>query len=72
MILKNHTSASIRKEKLSPTSKAKRKASRNKFVKKSGMPNRVESLREVDCRIVQQPDLGMLNPSETDYKRNRI
>ena len=40
----------IRKERLSPTSKARREASRNKFVKKDGMPDRVESLREIDHR----------------------
>ena len=49
MILKNHTSAPIRKERLSPTSKAK-EAGRNEFVEKSGMPNRVKSFREIDSR----------------------
>ena len=48
MILINHSSAPIRKERLSLTSKAKREASRNKFLEKDGMPDRVESLREVD------------------------
>ena len=50
MILINHTSAPIRKERLGPTSKAKRKASRNKFVEKRGMPDRVKSFREIDSR----------------------
>ena len=50
MILKNHTSAPIRKERLSPTSKARREASRNKFVEKDGMPDRVESFGEIDSR----------------------
>ena len=35
-----------RKERLSPTSKARREASRNEFMEKSGMPDRVESFRE--------------------------
>ena len=48
VILKNHASASIRKERLSPTSKARRETSRNKFVDKGGMPDRVESFGEVD------------------------
>ena len=48
MILKNHAGASVRKKRLSPASNEKREASRDKFVKKSRMPNRVESLREVD------------------------
>ena len=32
-----------RKERLSPTSKARRKASQNQFVEKGGMPDRVKS-----------------------------
>ena len=33
---------------MSPSSKARREASRNKFVEKGGMPDRVESFQEVD------------------------
>ena len=33
VILKNHTSASVRKKRLSPTSKARREGSRNKIDK---------------------------------------
>ena len=51
VILKNYTSAPIRKERLSPTSKARREASRNKFMEKSGMPDRVKSFREIDSRV---------------------
>ena len=47
-ILKNHASALIRKEKLNSTSKTERQASQNKFVEKGGVPDRVESFREVD------------------------
>ena len=50
MILKNHASAPIRKERLSPTSKARRETSRNKFVEKGGMPDRVKNFREIDSR----------------------
>ena len=50
MILKNRTSAPIRKERLSPTSKARREASRNEFVEKGGMPDRVKSFREINSR----------------------
>ena len=57
-VWKNHTSAPIRKEKLIPTSKAKREASRNKFVERGGVPDRVESFRKAS--------LGLLNSSETD------
>ena len=48
MILKNHTSALVRKERLSSTSKPRREASRNEFVEKSGMPDRVKSFGEID------------------------
>ena len=44
MILINHASAPVRKERLSSTNKARREANRNKLVKKGGMPVRVETL----------------------------
>ena len=44
MILKNHASAPIREERLSPTSRARMVASRNKFVEKCWGLDRVESL----------------------------
>ena len=44
VILKNHASAPIRKERLSLTSKASSEASQNKFAKKGGMPNRLKNL----------------------------
>ena len=50
VILINHASAPVRKERLSPTSKARREASRNEFVEKSGMSDRVKSFREIDSR----------------------
>ena len=50
MILKNHRSAPIRKVRLSPASKARREASRNKLVEKSRMPDRVKSFGEIDSR----------------------
>ena len=50
VILKNHTSAPVRKEGLSPRSKARREASRNEFVVKGGMSDIVESFREVNSR----------------------
>ena len=50
VILINHTSAPIRKERLSPTSKARREASRNEFMVKDGMPDRVKSFGEINSR----------------------
>ena len=50
VVLIDHTSAPIRKERLSPTSKARREASRNQFVEKSGMSDRVKSFREMNSR----------------------
>ena len=46
MILKDHTSAPVRKERFSPMSKARREASRNQFVEKGGMPDRVKNFRD--------------------------
>ena len=50
VILKNHTSALIRKERLSPTSKARREASQNEFVEKGRMPDKVKSFRDINSR----------------------
>ena len=50
MILINHRSAPIRTERLSPTSKARREASRNELVEKGGMPDRVKSFQEINSR----------------------
>ena len=50
VILIDHRSAPIRKERLSPTSKTRREASRNEFVEKGRMPDRVKSFRETDSR----------------------
>ena len=48
VILINHTNVPVRKERLSPTRKARREASRNEFVEKGGMPDRVKSFGEID------------------------
>ena len=70
MILLNHTSAPVRKERSSPTSKATREASRNKFVEKGGMPDRVKRFGDLEKsivdRIVREPGLDLLNPSKID------
>ena len=50
VILINHASAPIKKERLSPRSKVRREASRNQFVEKGGMPDRFKSFREIDSR----------------------
>ena len=46
----DRASAPIRKKRLSPTSKARTEASRNQFGEKGGMPDRVESFKEIDSR----------------------
>ena len=48
VILKNHANPLVRKKRLNPANKAKREASRNKFVEESGVPDRVKSFRKVD------------------------
>ena len=65
--LKNHASPPVRKDRLSPTSKPRREASRNKFVEKGGMPDRLEALeKSIVERIVRELGLGLLNPSIMD------
>ena len=67
VILIIHANAPVRKKRLRLLNKARREASRNKFVIESGMPNRIKSFREVDidksCPIAW---LGLVNPSEMD------
>ena len=57
VILINHASAPLRKEKLSPMSKAREKASGSKFVEKGGVPDRVESFQKIngkeDCSRIR-------------------
>ena len=48
MISINHASSPIRKERLSPTSKARREASRNEFMVKGEVPDRVKSFGEIN------------------------
>ena len=50
VILINHASSPIRKKRLSPTSKARREASRNEFMEKRGMPDRVERFGEINSK----------------------
>ena len=50
VILINHASAPVRKERLNATSKAKRETSQNKFVEKGGIPDRVKKFREISSR----------------------
>ena len=68
MILINHASAPIRKKKLSLTSKARREASRNKFMEKSGMTDRVKSFREINSRV----DLPRAPPGFVKSIRNGL
>ena len=49
-LLKNHASAPIRRERASPTNKARREASRNEFMIKGRVPDRFESFRVINSR----------------------
>ena len=63
VILKNHACTPIRKERLSPTSKARKEASR----KRAGcQTERKAFVKSTVARIVREPGLGLLNPSEID------
>ena len=60
VILKNHASAPIRRERLSPTSKTRREASRNEFVKNTGCRTESKALEKLIVdRIVREPGLGL-------------
>ena len=69
MILRDHTSALIRKERLCPTSKARREASRNKFVEG---PDKVESFGEVE-RTKNRPRtrLGFVKPIQNGLRKEQ-
>ena len=70
VILINHVSAPVRKERLSPTSKARREASRNKFVEKSGMPDIIESFREITSREYRPRALpGFVKPIRSGLRK---
>ena len=63
MILINHASGLIRKQRLSPANKAKRKASQNEFMEKGGLADRVKSFREVYSREGHpRPRAGFVQP----------
>ena len=67
VILINHASSPIRKERLSPTSKARREASRNEFMVRAECQTESKALeKSIVARIVREPGLGLLNPSEMD------
>ena len=72
MILINYASAPIRKERLSPTSKIRRKASRNKFVEKGRMPDRVENFREINSREDRpRARPGFVNPIRSGVRKEQ-
>ena len=73
MITINHASTPVRKERLSPTSTARREASRNKFVEKGGVPDRVKSFREIDnSRNRPRARPGFGKPIRNEQRGNKI
>ena len=72
MFLINHASAPNR-GKMSPTSKVRRKASRNKFVKNSGISDRVESFGKVDSsKNRPRARLGLVKPIRNVLRKKQI
>ena len=70
LILINHANVPVRKERLSPTSKARREASQNQFVEKGGMPDRVESFGEIDSRQDRpRARLGFVKPIRNGLRK---
>ena len=73
VILINHASAPIRKERLGPTSKARREASRNEFMEKGGMPDKVKSFREINSREDRpRARPGFVKPIRNGLRKIRI
>ena len=70
MILINHASTPIRKERLSPTSKAKRKASRNEFMEKGGMPDKEWEINSRENRLRAGP--GFVKPKNGLRKEQNL
>ena len=70
VILINHTSAPVRTKRLSPTSKARREVSRNEFMEKGKVPDRVKSFREIDS-IEDRPRArpGFVKPIRNGLKK---
>ena len=72
MTLKNHAIAPIRKERLSPISKAMREASRNKFVEKGEVPDRAERFGEVDSnKNCPRARLEFVKPFRNGWRKRK-
>ena len=73
MILKYYASEPNRKERLSPTSKARREASQNNFVIKNGVPDRGESFGEVySSKHRPRTRLGLVKPIQNELRKIKI
>ena len=75
VILINHASALVTKERLNPMSKARRQASRNEFIEKGGMPDGVKSFGEINSGEDRpRTRLGFVKPirEELSKKQNLI
>ena len=70
VILINHANAPIRKERLTPTSKARREAYRNELMQKGRVPDKVKSFREIDSRQDRPRALpGFVNPMQNGLRK---
>ena len=73
MISKNHVSAPIRKERLRPTSKARRRASEMSLSTRVGCQTELKALeKSIVARIIREPGLGLLSSSEMDYEDKKF
>ena len=72
VILKNYAIALIRKERLSRTNTARRKANRNKFVEKGRVSDKVENLGEVNrCKNRLKAKLRFLLPLRNGLRKRQ-
>ena len=72
VILINHASTPIRKERWGPTSKARKEASRNQFKYKGGMPGRVKSFGEINSeKNHPRTRPGFVKPIRNELKKEQ-
>ena len=73
VILKNHASTPVIRERSSQTSKARTEPNRDRFMEKDGMIDRIKALeKSIAARTDRESGLGLLNPSEIDRERTKI
>ena len=73
MILINQRKRAYQKGKIESNEQGKKEASRNEFVEKGGVPDRVESFREINgSEDRSSPRPGFVKPIRNGLRKERI